>query len=355
MAFEIKHLVTTRGAALVFTMPPKIKLVAKTDAEIALEKRYVLLRKQRAGTAAGPSAAGAKNVGDQGDRNKASSVASSSKKHDRNSTPPKPKFVLKDPGAPKPMTAFERTKLILANEAEKKRKEAETKKQLDAMRKEKNSLDEPSFVIPKSNPLPSSGGLPKNSPSLKRPASRTAGQGFLAKKQRDTSAVNDITGYTETTTTGYQPTAIQNDDLFPKITEKITDPNQRTVFIADLPDLCSVEAIGTSLYRFGNVEEVRVVEGRNFGFVTFAEQEGAVKAVRASEAAAAGETQNHVLVNEQTVSVRFARRSVKGEQKNEHAYAAEIKNKAALMAQEEINLRETTEPEEREMVCYDDI
>ena len=29
-------------------MPPKIKLVAKSDAEIALEKKYELLRKQRA-------------------------------------------------------------------------------------------------------------------------------------------------------------------------------------------------------------------------------------------------------------------------------------------------------------------
>ena len=35
-------------------MPPKIKLVAKSDAEIALEKKYELLRKQRAGVAAGP-------------------------------------------------------------------------------------------------------------------------------------------------------------------------------------------------------------------------------------------------------------------------------------------------------------
>jgi hypothetical protein len=47
-------------------MPPKIKLVAKSDAEIALEKKYELLRKQRAGVAAGPAPPGAKRVGDPG-------------------------------------------------------------------------------------------------------------------------------------------------------------------------------------------------------------------------------------------------------------------------------------------------
>ena len=55
-------------------MPPKIKLVAKSDAEIALERKYELLRKQRAGVAAGPAPPGAKRVGDPG---RTAAVASS--------------------------------------------------------------------------------------------------------------------------------------------------------------------------------------------------------------------------------------------------------------------------------------
>ncbi len=114
-------------------MAPKIVLVAKTDAEIALEKRYDLLRQQRACTAAGPSGPG-KGVGDRPncDRKNTIGLGSSSRKPSPGGggqakrTPPKPKFVLKDPALPKPMTAFERTTAILANEAAKKRAEAET-------------------------------------------------------------------------------------------------------------------------------------------------------------------------------------------------------------------------------------
>jgi hypothetical protein len=78
------------------------------------------------------------------------------------------------------------------------------------------------------------------------------------------------------------------------------------VFVSDLPEACVAESLASALYRFGNVDDARVVEGRRFGFVTFAEPEGAAKAVRASQAAAAGEG-NSVVVANQTVTISFAR------------------------------------------------
>jgi hypothetical protein len=55
----------------------------------------------------------------------------------------------------------------------------------------------------------------------------------------------------------------------------------REVFVGDLPDNCTIEAVASALYRFGNVNSVRVMDARNFGFVTFADREGATKAIEA--------------------------------------------------------------------------
>ena len=131
------------------------------------------------------------------------------------------------------------------------------------------------------------------------------------------------------------------------------------VFVSDLPEACVAESLASALYRFGNVDDARVVEGRRFGFVTFAEPEGAAKAVRASQAAAAGEGASVVVAN-QTVTISFARgKSGAGDpDANAALYALEIKNKAASMATEEkaARLSRAPEPEkQREMVTYDDI
>ncbi len=85
-------------------MAPKIVLVAKTDAEIALEKRYDLLRQQRACTAAGPSGPG-KGVGDRPncDRKNTIGLGSSSRKPSPGGggqakrTPPNPTLVSQEP------------------------------------------------------------------------------------------------------------------------------------------------------------------------------------------------------------------------------------------------------------------
>jgi hypothetical protein len=129
------------------------------------------------------------------------------------------------------------------------------------------------------------------------------------------------------------------------------------VFVSDLPEACAAESLASALYRFGNVDDARVAEGRRFGFVTFAEPEGAAKAVRASQAAAAGEGAGVAVAN-QTVTISFARgKSGAGDPAaNAALYALEIKNKAASMATEENGARRAPEPEKlREMVTYDDI
>ena len=356
-------------------MAPKIVLVAKTDAEIALEKRYDLLRQQRACTAAGPSGPG-KGVGDRPncDRKNTIGLGSSSRKPSPGGggqakrTPPKPKFVLKDPALPKPMTAFERTKAILANEAAKKRAEAETKAALQAMRNTNKTfgMDEPKFHIPKSAVAPAasefaeiaSASLPKKSPSLKRPASR-AGGGVSLKKQRDgafgtgASAEWEV-GYDHQPQNGYQPTAIQRDEG-----QKTTsDPSSRTVFVADLPVGVDVASVSSTMYRFGNVEEVRIVAGRNFGFVTFTEFAGAAKAVRASEAFANDPTATQVTVNDTRVAITFAKGSgsTSGDTKNDVAYSLEIKNTALAMAGSAAEFRDAETPvAARDLVTYDDI
>lgn len=329
-------------------MPPKIKLVAKSDAEIALEKKYELLRKQRAGVAAGPAPPGAKRVGDPG---RTAAVASSSAAGAGAS---------KDaPGGDdeKPMTAFERAKLMLARDAEKKRLEAEKRKARQASSQpssddpfaahRRREEDESASTLP--NPLPK-----KKTPSLKRPAARLSGAAAHKRPRDDTpSRASGDVGAHET------PVGYESTNLAPsKPPPSSADPSApRVVFVSDLPEACVAESLASALYRFGNVDDARVVEGRRFGFVTFAEPEGAAKAVRASQAAAAGEG-NSVVVANQTVTISFARGKSKDGDPDANAalYALEIKNKAASMATEEKAALRAPEPEKRrEMVTYDDI
>lgn len=334
-------------------MPPKIKLVAKSDAEIALEKKYELLRKQRAGVAAGPAPPGAKRVGDPG---RTAAVASSSAAGAGAS---------KDaPGGDdeKPMTAFERAKLMLARDAEKKRLEAEKRKARQASSQpssddpfaahRRREEDESASTLP--NPLPK-----KKTPSLKRPAARLSGAAAHKRPRDDTPSFvsgDEKAGAHLPTPSGYEST-----NLAPsKPPPSFADPSApRVVFVSDLPEACVAESLASALYRFGNVDDARVVEGRRFGFVTFAKPEGAAKAVRASQAAAAGEGASVVVAN-QTVTISFARgKSGAGDpDANAALYALEIKNKAASMTTEEKAARFSRAPEpekQREMVTYDDI
>ena len=332
-------------------MPPKIKLVAKSDAEIALEKKYELLRKQRAGVAAGPAPPGANRVGDPG---RTAAVASSSA---AGSGPSKD---APGGGDQKPMTAFERAKLMLARDAERKRGEAEKRKAKQASsrpssddpfaahgRREEDSSRDAS-TLPK--PLPK-----KKTPPLKRPAARPSAAAAHKRPRDETYAYATGDAGAHETPSAYASTIPATTTAPPPSSADPSAP--RVVFVSDLPEACAAESLASALYRFGNVDDARVAEGRRFGFVTFAEPEGAAKAVRAAQAAAAGEGAGVAVAN-QTVTISFARgKSGAGDPAaNAALYALEIKNKAASMATEENGARRAPEPEKlREMVTYDDI
>lgn len=323
-------------------MPPKIKLVAKSDAEIALEKKYELLRKQRAGVAAGLTPPGAKRVADPG---RTAAVASSSA---AGAGPSKDA-----PGGvdQKPMTAFERAKLMLARDAEKKRVEAEKRKAKQAS--SQPSLDDPFAARGRREEAST---LPKKkTPPLKRPAPRSSTAPAHKKLRDDTFPYASGEMGAHETSAGYESTHLKAPSTTPPLS---VDPSKpRVVFVSDLPEACAPESLASALYRFGNVDDARVVEGRLFGFVTFAEPEGAAKAVRASQAAAAGEGASVVIANH-AVTISFARgKSGAGDpEANAALYAQEIKNKAASMATGETSAHRVLEPEKhREMVTYDDI
>ena len=332
-------------------MPPKIKLVAKSDAEIALEKKYELLRKQRAGVAAGPAPPGAKRVGDPG---RTAAVASPSA---AGAGPSKDA-----PGGvdEKPMTAFERAKLMLARDAEKKRVEAEKRKAKQAS--SQPSSDDPFAARGRREDDAFASTLPKPLPkkSLKRPAARPSAAATHKKPRDDTSPYASGDAGAHETSSGYESTHRLSAPATatPPSSAASADPSKpRGVFVSDLPEACAAESLASALYRFGNVDDARVVEGRRFGFVTFAEPEGAAKAVRASQAAAAGEGASVVVANH-TVTISFARgKSGAGDPAaNAALYAQEIKNKAASMVTGEKSAHRAPEPEKvREMVTYDDI
>lgn len=321
-------------------MPPKIKLVAKSDAEIALEKKYELLRKQRAGVAAGPAPPGANRVGDPG---RTAAVASSSA---AGSGPSKD---APGGGDQKPMTAFERAKLMLARDAERKRVEAEKRKAKQASsRPSSEDLSRDASTLPK--PLPK-----KKTPPLKRPAARPSAAAAHKRPRDETYAYATGDAGAHETPSAYASTIPATTTAPPPSSADPSAP--RVVFVSDLPEACAAESLASALYRFGNVDDARVAEGRRFGFVTFAEPEGAAKAVRAAQAAAAGEGAGVAVAN-QTVTISFARgKSGAGDPAaNAALYALEIKNKAASMATEENGARRAPEPEKlREMVTYDDI
>ena len=332
-------------------MPPKIKLVAKSDAEIALEKKYELLRKQRAGVAAGPAPPGANRVGDPG---RTAAVASSSA---AGSGPSKD---APGGGDQKPMTAFERAKLMLARDAERKRVEAEKRKAKQASsrpssddpfaahRRREEDLSHDASTPPK--PLPK-----KKTPPLKRPAARPSAAAAHKRPRDETYAYATGDAGAHETPSAYASTNPATTTAPPPLSADPSAP--RVVFVSDLPEACAAESLASALYRFGNVDDARVVEGRRFGFVTFAEPEGAAKAVRASQAAAAGEGASVVVANH-TVTISFARgKSGAGDPAaNAALYAQEIKNKAASMVTGEKSAHRAPEPEKvREMVTYDDI
>mmetsp|Transcript_28133 Transcript_28133/g.69266 ORF Transcript_28133/g.69266 Transcript_28133/m.69266 type:complete len:510 (-) Transcript_28133:199-1728(-) len=113
----------------------------------------------------------------------------------------------------------------------------------------------------------------------------------------------------------------------------------REVFVGDLPDNCTIEAVASALYRFGHVNIVRVMEARNFGFVTFADRDGAAKAVEACRAACPSGGGNPVVVVGHVITVDYARGALPGwkfgdsfggeEKSKEHKYIADIRSKAA--------------------------
>ena len=322
--------------------------MAKSDAEIALEKRYDLLRKQRAGVAAGPGPPGPKRVGDQ----RMNAVSASSSRET-----PAPSGAGAPEDAPagaqqEPMTAFERTKLILAQEAEKKRREAEKRAAHKASSNRGGATDaiaRAPVLEEKQTALPALGRAVPKTPSLKRPAARALPTAGTGPRRNERPRGGDDDDDDEGDAGGAPETFFSVDPDAPRV-----------VFVADLPEACATETVASALYRFGNVEEVRIVEHRDFGFVTFANPAGAAKAVLAARA-----DLEKVRIGGRVIKVDFARadrnRDVRGG--NEKLYAVEIKNKAMEMVglgSEETDARVPPGPQGpreawREMVTYDDI
>lgn len=148
---------------------------------------------------------------------------------------------------------------------------------------------------------------------------------------------------------------------FPEITDGVgerTDKTEREVFVSNLPDGCTVEALSHACFKYGRVNSCRVIEHRNFGFVTFADVSSAEKIVAASVEHMNDPDKPPVVIDGCVVLVDYS------ENKGEHggtggkAHREEIRQRAA---EELERIRDgeivADEPEtvKREMLVYDDI
>jgi len=148
---------------------------------------------------------------------------------------------------------------------------------------------------------------------------------------------------------------------FPEITDGVgerTDKTEREVFVSNLPAGCTVEALSHACFKYGRVNSCRVIEHRNFGFVTFADASSAEKMVAVSIEHMNDPDKPPVLVDGRVVLVDYS------ENKGEHggtggkAHREEIRQRAV---EELERIRDgeivADEPEtvKRDMLVYDDI
>lgn len=413
--------------------PKKVKLTTKTDAELALEKRYELLRKKKEEKAAkkaaanavtskqggapsnttglpkssndaaeaslqkvsaaaalkpvvakfqghhnGTSSGGAMQIANTAGLSKPSGTSklvlgkdsrlagasvSTSQSFAKDVITPQPQAggtsLVTTASASEPLSAFERTKMILAKEAERKRPGSKTigmqskalprepwemqsatgsvslekdpasiaREKAVALLKSKTQKASTTTEIGGSDAgCSNTHGAPgrvdahgRKTPNLKRPAART--NDAVSTKRTRCYEVGGV----DTGVAGDEFRAVNG-------TLERESKDGREVFVGDLPDNCTIEAVASALYRFGNVNSVRVMEARNFGFVTFADREAAARAVEACRSC-------RVEVRGRIITVDYARGAVPGwkhgdskddteESAPEHKYLAEIRSKA---------------------------
>jgi hypothetical protein len=284
--------------------------------------------------------------------------------------------------APGPLSAFERTKMILAKEAQKKRPgspavgtqskatpnapadvrvagvatggsvgragstvvvekgAAVTARERAAALLTSKMYSAPTtagsarYVSGVSTPGESPGRVEapaRKAPTLKRPAARAA-ETMPIKRTRGGEAGGP--------SSGVDAGGVYDDCAVVDGVGERESKDGREVFVGDLPDNCTIEAVASALYRFGNVNSVRVMEARNFGFVTFADRGGAARAVEACRAACSGSSDARVEVRGRAITIDYARGAVPGWKRgdsllgveenahNEQKYMAEIRSKA---------------------------
>ena len=145
----------------------------------------------------------------------------------------------------------------------------------------------------------------------------------------------------------------------------------RRVYVGDLPDNADDIELKQALMPFGKILEAKVVPGKSFGFVTFADGACARAAVAASEAAAEGDKRSQIVVAGQPAFVEWPRGAEAAQwqtgpeaqfflvaQPEDRAEAMRrMVNQAAQAAfyTQGGELPEAPQGSERGLVCYDDL
>lgn len=132
-----------------------------------------------------------------------------------------------------------------------------------------------------------------------------------------------------------------------------SDKTTREVWIGDLPDGCTVESLSMACYRYGRVNSCRVIERKNFGFVTFADSASAEKIVNTCIAHMNDPDKEPVIVNGRIVFVEYSDSLRSGGQS--------AKDELRRRAEEELErirdgeIIEDVQFVKRDVVVYDDI
>jgi hypothetical protein len=270
------------------------------------------------------------------------------------------------------ISAIERTKIILAKEAERKRKTLvgvhvtvdAASVQVAGTGAEKDFGTTQAHVhgdsaTPKLHPSTVHSGcdrvMDSNSsrkmPSFKRPAPRGFASPAAKRIQNSTGIPNGHMALE------HVRASISEDS---SLSEKNVESRQ--VFVANVPDGCSVEAIAATMYRFGSVEDVRLVENRNFGFVTFADAESAARAIEACRTAATSDgSKSSIMVRGQPISINYAPAEMR-DGREDHLHKSDENGEPGILSKirtTAASLIESSAPhakgDSRELVCYDDI
>ena len=141
--------------------------------------------------------------------------------------------------------------------AKRKAKQASSQPSSDdpfaAHRRREEDLSRDASTLPK--PLPK-----KKTPPLKRPAARPSAAAAHKRPRDETYAYATGDAGAHETPSAYASTNPATTTAPPSSSADPSAP--RVVFVSDLPEACAAESLASALYRFGNVDDARVAEGR---------------------------------------------------------------------------------------------